>query len=305
MTGAGSAELLFGKTNSFLGSLSTADTYYEPGIDPNVTEGPTLSRNTEQYRKPTESFHDQSAAQNIEGSFSVDFVVEDTRIGDVHDILFNDYSTTGNILDGTQEPATSRWYFGLDYISGTAERVALGCIPESVDVEYQQGEGTRYSVTFAYADEEYDTSITSTGINEATGDTVQFHSTEISFGGLVQSKEQSATLSMENIARLQYGSGAVADDVTIADPTASLDLETIFTETDQLELAYGGTGQTSTSDRMSAVDASLTLKTPGGTQADYTLKDIKPDEISWNSLLDAGTDTTESHTLPVNGVELA
>lgn len=309
MTGAGAGELIAAKTDGFLGSLLDDDSdgnddYFEPGVDPNLSEPPSLDRDTSQYRDPEEVFHDRSVAGNLEGSFGVDFVVEESRIDDVHDILFNAHSTSGDILD-PGVPATSRWYTGVDYISGVAERALLGCVPADVSIEYNQGEGTRYNVTFLYADEETNASFTPTNVKEATGETVQFHSTELSLDGTVQSKEQSATLTISDISRLQYGSGAVAEDATIADPTASLDMETILTEADQLELAYGGTEQTSTSDRMDAVDASLTLSAAGNTVADFSLSSLKPENYDWNAVIEAETDMTESYTMQVNGVSLA
>jgi len=304
MTRAGAANLAFGKTDGLLGNLQTADTYYEPGKDPELDEDPELDRDLEQIRMPDEVFHDESVEGNIEGAFGISVIPESSRIDDLHDVLYNNASGSGDLLT-PGEPATSRWYVGIDYIAGTAERVLKGVIPLSVDVEYSQGDSTRYSITFGYADEEYNTSITPSSVNEATGETVQFHSTELSLDGTVQSKEQSFTLSIADMSAFHYGSDPVAEGATVANPTASLDVTTIITEDNQLDLAYGGSGQTTTSSRMTAVDGTITLSDSSGAIATYNLSSMKTENHTWQNLINADDDAAENYTMQVNGVSLA
>ena len=304
MTRAGAGNLAFGKTDGLLGSLQTADTYYELGKDPQFDDDPSLDRDLEQIRMPNEVFHSESVEGNIEGAFGINFIPTADRIGDVHDILYNNAGGSGDVLT-SGEPATSRFYVGVDFIAGTAERVLKGVIPLGVDLNYNQGESTRYSVTFGYANEEYGTSITPSGVNEATGETVQFHSTSLTLDGTVQSKEQSFTLSIEDMSAFHYGSDAVAEGATVAGPQTSLDVTAIITETDQLELAYGGSGQTTTSNRMTAVDGTITLDAGGNTVATYNLSDMKPEGMTWQDVINGDEDVTENYTMQVNGVGLA
>jgi len=300
MTGAGTADYAFAKETSFLGSLEDSDSdgnpeYFEPGKDPTVQDL-TLQRALARQRDPANVWSNQSVVQNLEGAFGIQFTMDDARIGDVHDIVFNDGGT--GLTSGVA--ASSRWFMGLDYLSGTAERVLKGVVPMDYTVEYQQGGQIRVNITFAFADEEYNTSITPSTIQEATGASAQWHGMDLSIGGTTQVKEQSASLSITDLSRFQRGSEAIAVEAVVAAPQASLDLTGIFSETDQMELAYGGSGQNTTSKTMESVSGSMALSAAGATVTTYQFDQLKPDSYSWNELL--GTeDTTEQVTFNVDG----
>jgi len=300
MTGAGTAEMAFAKEDSFLGSLVGTPDYFEPGRDPTVQEL-SLERALARQRKPGSVWSVQSVAENLEGAFGVQFTLDDGQQSHVHDIVFNGTSPV-TLVPGLA--ATSRWYLGLDYYAGgaqaTVERVAKGCAPLDYTVEYQQGGQIRISITFVYADEEYNTTIMPSSISEATGSSGQWHGMDLSIGGTTQVKEQSATLSLSNISRLQRGSEAIAVEAVTGPVEATLDLTAIFSETDQLELAYGGSGQTSTSATMDDVAGSITLSAGGAQVVDYQLAQLKPDSYAWENLIN-GEDTTESVTFNVDG----
>lgn len=301
MTGAGSSDVAFVKgTGNDLIDIPGSPTYYEPGVDP-VLQDLTLDRALSRLRKPGQVFPDQSVAGNIEGGFGLEFVVDSNRLTDVHDIVFS--QTSGTVLTSGRPP-TSRWFVGVDYISGTAERVLKGCVPTDFEIAYGQGDRIRATATFLYADEESNASITPPSVTQADGDAVAFHGGELSLDGTVQSKEQSFTLSITDISRFHRGSQAVAVDATVAAPVASLSANTIITETDQLELAYGGGGQTTTSETMDATSGTVTLSDSGGQVAQYSLSEVKPASHAWQDVIAADTDTTEQIEFNVDGVSL-
>jgi len=293
MTGAGSADFAFAKEQSLLGSL-IGPNFFEPFKDPTITEL-ELDRALQRQRKPDAVFAVESVAQNLEGAFAVEGTVDSNRQSDVHDIVFTDPGGSVALTPG--RAPSSRWYIGVDYLSGTAERVPKGCIPLDFQIQYQQGGSIRCAVTFAYADEEYNTSITPSSISEANGASAEFHSADFTVDGTLQSKEESVTFGVSNISRFQRGSDHIPVDAVIGPAEATLDLDTIITETDQLELGYGGSGQSSTSKTMSAVSGSVALSAAGSSITTYNLAGLKPATHAWNDVLSGDTDTTESVSL--------
>ncbi|MFB6237518.1 MAG: hypothetical protein ABEH81_04020 [Halopenitus sp.] len=301
MTGAGSANLAFGKTDGLFGTLVDADgdgnpEYYEPGQDP-VIQDITLERALSRQRQPNNVWSSQSIAGNLEGAFTVEFTMDDGQQADVEDIVFN---TTNPVTLTSGLAATSRWYVGLDYLSGTAERVLLGCAPIDYTIDYTQGGAIRVTIAFIYGDEEYNTSFTPSSVIEATGSPAQFHSFDLSVDATVQAKEQSASLQITNISQFQRGSQKRPVDVVTGAAEASLTLNAIFSETDQLELAYGGSTQTTTSAKMSDVSGSMTLSAGGAQVSDYQLAKVKPDSYNWADVV-SSEDTTEDIQFHVNG----
>lgn len=296
MTGAGTATVAAAAESSFKTLPGTPD-YFVPGRDLAV-EPIELDRALARQRAPDAVFATQSVAQNIEGAFGVEFTMDSSRQSDVHDIVFN---TTAPYTLAPGVATSSRWYMGLDYLSGTAERELIGCVPVDYSVSYTQGGPIRVSISFLYADEASNTSITPSSISEPTGDSAQFHGADLTIDGTTQAKLQDATLSLSNISRFQRGADPVALAAVVGPAQASLDTTAIFSETDQLELAYGGSGQTSTAADMDAVTASLDISAGGSTVASHSLAQCKPATYSWADLVAGDTDTTESVTFNVDG----
>lgn len=294
MTGAGSGSLSFAKGDgNGLMSIPGSPTYYEPGRDPSITEL-SLERAVQRLRSPGQVFADVSVAQNLEGAFGVDFVMDSVRQSDVHDIVFTNPAGSPILQPG--RAATSRWFIGVDYFGNTAERVLKGCVPLDYSVSYTQGDNIRVSITFAYADETSNASITPGSVSEATGSPAAFHGADFEFDGTAQSKEQSVTLNVSNLSRFERGSDEIAVDAVVAGAQVSVDITTIITEQDQLELAYGGSGQTSTTTPMSAVDGSLAFAANGSTITTYDLSGLKPTMGSWQDIITPDTSTTEQYT---------
>lgn len=295
MTGAGSGSLAFVKgTGNSLIDIPGAPTYYEPGRDPIITDL-ELDRAVERLRAPSQVFADTSVAQNLEGAFGVEFVMDSNRQSDVHDIVFTDPGGSPILQPG--RAATSRWFVGVDYISATAERELRGCVPLDYTVTYTQGDTIRVQITMAYADEVTNTSITPTSISEADGSPASFHGADFTIDGTTQSKEQSVTLNVSNLSRFERGSDHIAVDAVVAGATVSLDLETILSETDQLELAYGGSTQTSTTADQTLVSGSCAYSADGTTITTYDLSGLAVDTHAWQDAIAADPSTTERLTM--------
>jgi hypothetical protein len=302
MTGGGSGELAFVKEDSFKTEPGTP-TYYQPGR--NIQVGDISIENAlSRLDVPGSAESVESLAGNFEGAAAVSFIPSSDRIGDVHDIIFNGGSAQS--FDGSNRAATSSWYFGVDYLDGVAERNAQGTIVTGWDINWSQDSPPRYSLTMAFADESSDTSITPSSINDvAQGETIASHGADFSLDANTQEKLQSATVSVDNIATLQSGTPRKPVDAVLANPTTSLDMESIITEDDQLALAYGGTGATSIQDRIDGVDATVAFDVEGTTAATYNLAATKPNNYTWNEIINNEANTTEQYSLHVNGITVA
>jgi hypothetical protein len=300
MTGAGSGNLAFAQEDSFLGSV-TGPTYYEPGHDPTITDL-SLDRALSRQRFPDQVWGAESVPGNMEGAFTVAWTMDPTRQGDVHDAVFN---SSGPYTLASGLAQTSRWFVGLDYVSGgsvtTAERALKGCAPVDYTVTYQQGGDLRNEITFIYADEETDTSLTPSSVNEATGAPARWHGMDLTVDGTTQVKEDAATLTLTNMSRFERGSQHLPVDAVVGGANATLDLTAIFTETDQLELAYGGSTQTSTTATVDSVSGSLDLSAGGSSFATYSLDKLTPQGHTWQDVIAADSSATEQITFNVDG----
>lgn len=306
MTG-GAATVAFGKETSFMGALEDSDSdgnpeYYLPGRNLQI-QTVELSNALRRMRTPDSAESVESIAGNLEGAFTAEWVLNADRVGDVHDIVFNDAGT--GFTDGVA--ATSRWFTGIDYIGGTAERELIGVTPTEFRVEYTEGGMIRQSLTAVYGDEESNTSITPSNIQTAgDGQSVPSHGADLTVDTVSQTKLESATLSVSNIARFQRGASRTPLEAVIAAPEATLDVEAVFSEADQLELAYGGGGSAATTPQDSLAEASGTLSfdVDGATATTYNLSAMKADSYGWEDLVAADSDLSESVSLQVNGVSI-
>lgn len=301
MTGGGAAQVAFAPEPSPFEDLPADPTYIRPGRNITVEEA-SLSNALERMRVPDEAESVESIAGRVEGAFSVSWAMSADRIGDVQPIIFNDSGT--GFVPG--QAATSKWFLGLDYLTGTAERALVGVTPQEYTLEWNAEDNTvTESLTAVYQDEELNTSITPTSIQGAgTGETVPFHGASLDLNTVAQTKLQSFSLTISDIARFQWGADRNALDAVINAPKASVDLEAIFTETDQLKSALGGSSATTTQDSIDEVSAVIGLSEGGSTATEYTISAGKPDQYDWNALVEADPDTTESVQLQGNGVEV-
>jgi hypothetical protein len=198
-------------------------------------------------------------------------------------------------------------FAGVDYPTGSATEKYLGCTPTEFSIEYEQEGMATFTLSLLYADQEPDPTEDLTTATRVADDTsVPWHGMDYQVDGTTVQDLQSASLSISDIARLQYGASPTANRGVIAAPSATLDVEAIFTAETRLDLARGASSS-APPDRLSSVTGTLTLSDSNGTVSTYNLSGLKPDTWSWNQIL-ATEDTTDSVTFNItddNAVSIA
>lgn len=302
MTGAGSANVAYAVETSYLGGAGGTPTYVHPGTNITVAEL-SIDNFLTRIRTPDQREALRSVAQNFEGALSVSF---NLGTADYHDLIFNATDGSSNDIFDSSLPPSAEWYFGLDYESGgsisTAERVAKGWVCTQATVEYQQGDLVRVTLTGPYGDEALNTSLTP-GSLSPPGTEADFHEVTLTLDTVTASKLQSATLQLNDLARLERGASRQPIAAVAGPATTTLDATAIYTENDQLELAYGGGSATSPLDSMTGVSGSLDVA-PGGTSVStFELSEVKPATYDWQDLVSADASATEPATFHVNGIK--
>jgi len=276
-------------------------TFFQPGR--NITiEDAELSNTLERMTLPDQAESVESIAGRLEGAFSANWAMAGDTVSDALGLIFN---SAGPLTFTGGRATTSSWYLGVDYLDGTCERNLQGVLPTEYTLEWDDESNTvTQSLTALYADEEQATSITPTSITEsANGNTVPFHGASLDINTVPQTKLSSITLSISDIARYQWGASRYPLDAVINYPKTTLDVEAVFSETDQLALAYGADGATTPQDSVNEVSATLDLSANGGSVASWSLSAGKPDTYNWSNLVSAD-DTTEPLSLQISGTEV-
>ncbi|WP_265112281.1 phage tail tube protein [Halosolutus halophilus] len=303
MTGAGSAlPVAFAIEETFMGAIVDQDSdgnpeFYVPGYNPTVEEL-DLQRELQRIREPDSAFPLTSLTQTIEGAVSVSF---DLATDTWHDLVFSN-----NTIEPGLRPS-GRWYFGVDLASETPQRVTLGTIVTQVQIQYQQGQNVRVSLTMLYADEADETS-TEAGEFSATdvqkpsaSDVYAHHGTTLTIdASTVETYLQSADLTISNIARFREGASVRPVDAVTDAVEPSLSTNATFTETSRRDLAYGGSTPAS---QLSEVDATLDFTNDAGTTIGYSLS-LKPENYAWNDLVEAETDLSDDINWHVSDVQV-
>jgi hypothetical protein len=297
MSGAGSATLAFDEESSFLGSPSDSSGFISFGRNPTVQDL-SIDNQLTRLREAGKIQSVESLKGNFEGAFGVEAVINAETFSQVESLIFNDGGT--GLKTGRPQSAVVR--VGVEYLdsAGTATdvRELSGVIPTDFSVDYSQGEPLTYSATFLYADES-DSSEPASVTRPAGGADAAFHSFGLDIDGATVSKLQSASLSLSNLSRFHYGADPTPVDATLAAPEVTLDAEAIYEGPDRLDLAYGGAS--SPQDRVGGVSATVDISVNGTAVSTYTLPTVTPDSYSWESLLDADSDTADSTTFNVDG----
>ena len=295
MTGGGVSTVAHAVEDSFL-EMGADPTYRQLGKNITITD---LSLRNEllRIRDPDDPQAIKAQAQNLESAINIEATI---TTDDWHDLVFNDGGTTFQ----SGRPVFSRWWIGIDYLDGTAERVLKGAIVTQVQLQYTQGAELRLSMNLLVADEEKNAAITPTAV-EKSNDVRMWHDFDLSVDGVSEvdcAKLQSATLQIDTGARFHRGGGRKACDAVIGAIDTTLTTDAIFTEAsdDRLELAYGGIGATSPQESIDAVDATLSVM---GT--DYSLTGMKPNTYNWGDVVDPESDTTDNIEYHVTQIEVA
>ena len=294
MPGAGSATVAFAMEPEYLGEPSDP-TYYQPGKNIEVTEL-SLQNALQRIYDPSSPEPLESLVGNLEGAVSVTFTLTNDNW---HQAVFNDADSA---FESGRMPS-SRWYFGVDYLDGTTERVAKGAVVTEATISYQQGEPVTVSLTLIYGDEAEEESITPSAIEKAgEGAVHNFSGTDLDVDDVGQTKLQSADLSITTNARFHRGTQRQPLDATIGGVETTLSTDAIYSGPTQMEIAYGGA---TPADALDAVDASLSFENALSEEIGYTLGGLKPDTYGWADLVEPDTDLTESIEYHVSSVEVA
>jgi hypothetical protein len=307
MTGAGSASVAYALESSFLGGVGGSPTYVAPGSNISVDTA-SIDNFLTEIREPETRTSVRSVAGRFEGALSVSFNLgpgASTDRADFHELIFNGTDGSGNDTLATGLPPSAEWYLGTDFERGgsisTAERVAKGWVCVQASVTYSEGDLVRVTLDGIYGDEASNTTLTPGSIARP-GQEADFHEVDLTLDATTQTKLQSATLNLDGLARFERGTSRQPIAAVAGPANASLDVEAIFTEADQLEAAYGASGVTSVQDSIDAVDGQFTIS-PGGTAAaDYSLSGLKPDSYEWTDLVTADTSLTEPVTFNIDTV---
>lgn len=294
MPGAGSSTVAWAAETSYLGGISGTPTYREPGSNIQVQTA-ELSRNLLEIYAPGDIEAQNFLAQNLEGQLSMSWILKNDEF---HRLIFNDAFT--GFTNGLANSAEV--YLGADYIGGTTERQIKGWAPASASIQYNGStESVRVTLTGAYGDEVKNTSITP-GTIESTGDEVPGHGATVTLNGVTLSKLQSATLSFEQISRLQTGPSQKPLDAVAGNVSTSISMDAIYEGSDQYELALGSPGASTIEEDVTEVTASLTFDVAGTTIASYDLARVAPDTYDWTDLVNNDADLNESISLNGAGV---
>lgn len=294
MTGAGSAlPVAYTTENDFMGDIATGPTFRAPGIEPQVEEL-DLQRQLERIRQPDSPMPLTSLMQNLEGAVSVSFYLTDDNW---HELVFGD---DGMIGAGLRPSA--RWYFGVDLVDQTVNRVTLGTVVTQVQIQYQQDQSVRVTLTMLYGDEtgeadEFDPTAVE---KPAKADIFASHSTSLDIdGAAIETYLQSASLTLPNLARFRRGAGIHPVDAVPGAVEPELSTNATFTETDRLDIAYGNDTPAAMLDE---VDATLEFTNDQDTTIGYDVS-AKPNNYPWNDLVQGDADLSEDITWHVSSLE--
>lgn len=300
MTGAGSGELIFGHEGEFANSIVDSDSDGTPdlfafGRNPSITEL-SLDNQLQELREGDAVWSQESVKQNFEGAIGVEATVSADVHDEVEKIVFNDAGT--GMKAGLASSA--RVFVGAQYPTGKATEEYLGCIPIEYEVSYEQGGMVTYSLSMAYADQRPDpTTDLTTATRVSDGSSVPFHGFELQVDGTTVADLQSASLSLSDIARLQYGTSPTANRGVIANPSAELTANALFSTPDRLDMARGA-ADSAPPDTLSSVTGTITLTADGTTVSTYNLSKLKPATHNWNQVL-APDDTADETQFNVDG----
>ena len=305
MTSGGNVDVAFAHepVGDYAGDPASP-TYKTPGRNGQVDNlefdnDPTRQRN---WGNETE----ETVEGSFEGSFSLSFdLVDPWWLNQLFGQPPSDggessapYSYTWEFVSGEMQSA--RWYVGADLVNGFAERELKGVVFEQADVEISIGDPVRVSLSGFYADETPNASFTPGSQPTTDGTPLIFH------GGSIQIPEstdiarpQTGTLSIQTGARPQreWARQPVAAVAGNINPT--LNLSSIVTETNLLELGLGGSDGPATSVD-GAADGELAFGSPGANALRFPMEGITHSAYAWENIGNAEEDLTDGNDLVID-----
>jgi len=278
MTAAGSARVAYRAESSF-NNANTNNDWIQPGINVSVSDF-SIENNQTRNRQPDDVTPDGSRVGNFSGTLSLNWTLTDDNF---HELL--PFDGGSNNLSGTGGAApTAEWYLETNALddSGSAfsEDVTVsGAITEAT-IEYTEGEPISVDVTVDFGalsdNSPTDGEITKPG----NADVFTHHGTSITVGTRSQSGARSATLSLAGLARRQEQQDRTPVRYVVSAVEPTFETDALFTESDQLTAALGGS-TTSVADVVSGESAGdLTLTNGNGSTITYSLTDLDPQSYS-------------------------
>jgi hypothetical protein len=303
MTASGQAQVAFSPEQSFNGSVVSSSDWFQPGVNLSVT-GPTVDRNQEPVRQPSQATPAAHRPGQLQGSATVEF--EPT--GEQQEWEQFVFHGSGGTLptEGGAAPSFHA-YFSSEIINGSeVDYVATGTIVTEAEISVDEGGETTVSLTLEFADKG-DGSAAPSDADISVPDPEQvfpYHAGSVGTNAVdPQLGLDSATITISSLHRLRRELDQVASGAVVGGIETEVDIEGTFTETDQLDLAVTGretgalTGKT---------DVTLSLSRPAGTGStlvlEYAVSGARPDNYEWSNLVSPGDDHVESVTFRAENV---
>lgn len=305
MTGGGAADLawLHEPVGNYAGDPTDTD-YKVTGKDQQL-EDLSIDNALQRLRNFSPEAK-ETIATTFEGAISVTGVVTQDTAWLLNHVFGTEPAQSGNgpytytwdITAGRVQSA--RFYAGLDYLDGFAERVLHGTVFPQIDFECAIGEGVQYTATGFFGDETRNTDATPGTAPSTTSDVFVFHGGDLAVDGSSLKKMQSATLSIQTGARPQRGWSRTPVDAVIGAVNHTLTPTKIVESVDLLDLTLGDS--TGPSDDVAPADGSLEFS--NGTETlTFPLTRATPNTHSWDSIGNPDEDVTESPELYVDEVD--
>jgi hypothetical protein len=302
MTAAGSAEVAYRVEDSYQ-TAGTGD-WIQPGV--NVTVGDlSIDNQAERIRQPDSPTPGRSTPGNFDGSANVSFTLTDKKL--LSDLVPGFGTSFGSLSTASGTVPTAEFYFAATALDNSLSEfedsvTASGGFLESVTVNYEEGGNITVDtqIRFANVSANEPTSI----VQPSEADVFTHHGTDLTIGSVSQSGLQSATLSLNDLARIQQDASREGRAAVVDAMTPELEAEAIFSESDQLERAIGS-GATSVATTLdNAGTGSLTFENGTGSTISFELVDPQPVNYALSSLVDPTSDLTEPTTYHVTDVGL-
>lgn len=288
---------------------SPSDTTYKyPGK--NVTfDDITIENALTRIRLPETNEAYESVVGNFEGAFGASWVI--TNPWFLNHVFGQPptsggesaapYSYTWEMVFGQMQ--SSRWYVGIDYFDGTAERELKGVVFGSMEVNLTVGDPVRVSCTGFYGDEAKNTSLTpGSSISGKDDPPIIFHDGSIQIDSTAVDKVQEATLEVSNGARPERTLERKPIDAVTGNVEHTFTPVDILSDTNQLTLAYGNASAPVTDRLNGAGTGVLDFQAPGDSALTFNLSGLKPNTYGWDNPINKEESLTEETEYFVNSV---
>lgn len=295
MTGAGSATVAYTPEDEFGDGPGADPTWRQPFID--VTVGSiSVEQALERSRQPDDPTPAGSRPGNWEGALDVSGVLCNDHW---HELVFADGGTA--LPNSAMEAPSAAWYLDVTLPDGSAEpRTPTGAIVPSATINYEQGQDITVDLTILYGFEPDDVAEPETIEQPSDEDAYQWHGASFEVDGMNQSLMQSASLSLDGLARFRRGQSRHPHSAVVDAIEPSFSTDATFTERDQLTLAVDDTAD---DDLIDKVPATFALENGQGETIEYELKECQPASYDWSELV-GEDDLSEPIDYHVAGVEV-